>query len=55
MNNLKAFRQEHGLSQSQVAALLSVHVHTVKNWENNRANMPQMAWELLKLKVTQSA
>ena len=54
MNNLKAFRQEHGLSQSQVATLLHTSKATVSRWEAGISAMPEMAWELLQLKLLKS-
>lgn len=45
---LRAWRKQHGLSRTQVAALLSVAPGTVRNWEQGARNMPAPTDLLLK-------
>jgi DNA-binding transcriptional regulator YiaG len=40
---LKQARQAAGLSQSQLAETLGVHLHTVKSWERGRREPPAVA------------
>ena len=37
---IKAWRDEHGLSQSQLARLLPVNIDTLQNWEIGRREPP---------------
>ena len=39
---LKAYRNEHGLTRSQVAALLGVAAGTVRNWEQQAKGSRRM-------------
>ncbi len=42
---LREFRKERGLSQSQLAKQLSVAPHCVKQWEQEKVRMTKPMWE----------
>lgn len=48
-NNLKALRQQHGLTQQQVADITGSKIKTAQKWETSPsmssfANMPHTKW-----------
>lgn len=50
--NIKALRESKGITQAQLAALIGVHVNSVRNWETgggkpSKENMERMV-EVLK-------
>ena len=48
---LKAFRQSHGLTQAQIAALCHMKTRTYERYEQGRSPIPLVYWELLLLKL----
>jgi DNA-binding transcriptional regulator YiaG len=50
-NAVKRGRKSLGLSQSEFAALLGVHVVTVKKWETGKLGMRQSTERLIRLVV----
>lgn len=50
--NVKAVREQMGLSQSEFARLMRVSVKTLQNWEQRRRNPTGPAAALLKIVLT---
>lgn len=48
---LKALRAAHGLTQSQMAELVSAGLRSYQHWENGDRKMSRPVWILLQLKL----
>ena len=46
--DLKAWRQKHGLTQPELAALLDVSLDSVRSWEQGRRPLPSLLAPALK-------
>lgn len=42
MKTLKELREEHHLTQKQLADELGVNIRTIGKWEHNEVNIPKM-------------
>jgi putative transcriptional regulator len=63
--NVRRFRDDHGVSQSEFAALLGISVRTLQNWEQGRrepggpakvllqvaAKYPNAVWDVVKQNI----
>ena len=50
-DDIKRFRAQTGLSQSDFARMLYVNRRVVVYWESGERNMPASTWELANLKL----